>query len=221
MMLTHFLGPRFQPVALGQEEVVVGQNPELQETEYKIAVENCTITWTVSSSELNLGVIGQHSDCALTLGEEAALIAKLLRKVLETRGKAGQLRSLFWGRLYPYGDPGNPNSTMALRLALAAKRSPQWDSIRGQPQSDNTNRELDVNGFVRTLANDAAIYRELQPVFAAAGLELRLSSVEKVLILQAGQMPFFEGLRKSGVRASDLLPFDCLTWFSVRSQSLK
>ena len=215
VMVTHVAGQRFQPVALGQEEVVVQQNAELQETDYKIAAENCTITWTMYSSELNRGGISQHSDCALSLAGQAPLIAKLLRKVPKT-GEAGQVHTFFWGRLYPYGNPGTPDPTMAMRLALAAKRSPQWDSARGRPRSGKANGWVDVNGCVRTLGNDAAIYIELQRVFAEARLELRLSSVEKVLIFRAGEMPFFEALQKSGVRASDLLPFDCLTWFSVR-----
>jgi hypothetical protein len=220
MVVTSLAGRQFQPLALGQEEVIVGPNPDPAETDYRIDVKNCTITWRVSSSEPNRGVIGQHSDCALSLGEQAPLIAKLLGKVLETR-EAGQLHTLFWGRLYPYGNPGNPDATMAVRLALAAKRSPQWDSARGRPRNGEVDGWVGVNGWVRTLANDAAIYKELQRVFAEAGLQLRLSSVEKVLIFRAGEMPFFETLRKSGVRASDLLPFDCLTWFSVEPESFK
>src|SRR5215467_14321115 len=88
IVVTCAVGRQFQPVALGQEEVLVGQNPE-GETDYRIDAKNCTITWSVSSSELNRGVIRQHSDCALPLDEQAPLIAKLLGKVLETR-EAGQ-----------------------------------------------------------------------------------------------------------------------------------
>ena len=130
------------------------------------------------------------------------LIAKLLRKVLETN-EARQFHTLSWGRLYPYGNPNeNADTTMAVRLALAAKRSREWDSERGRPRHREANGWVDVNGTVRTLANDAAIYKELQPVFVESGLELQLSSVEKVLIFRAGQMPFFKTLQESGVRAS-------------------
>jgi hypothetical protein len=216
MALTHTVVAQRQLIAVGQEAVVVGQNAERQETEYKIAADNCTITWTVYTSELNRGVIGHRSDCSLSLREQAPLIAKLLRKVLETNG-AGRFHTLSWGRLYAYGNPNeNADTTMAVRLALAAKRSPQWDSERGRPRNGKANGLVDVNGSVRTLANNATIYKELQSVFAESGLELQLSSAEKVLIFRAGQMPFFKTLQKSGVRASDRLPFDCLTWFSVR-----
>jgi hypothetical protein len=215
-VIAHLVGQHFLPVAFGQEVVVVEHKAELQEIDYQIAAENCTITWTVYTSELNRGGIGHRSECSLSLREQAPLIAKLLRKVLETN-EAVQFHTLSWGRLYPYGNPNeNADTTMVIRLALAAKRSPQWDSRRGRPRNGEANGLVDVNGSVRTLANNAAIYKELQPVFAESGLELQLSSVEKVLIFRAGQMPFFKTLQISGVRASDLLPFDCLTWFSVR-----
>jgi len=69
---------------------------------------------------------------------------------------------------------------------------------------------------VRKLANEALIYAELLPVFSQSGLEIKLTSVEKVLVLPAGRLPFFEKLREGGVRAPDRVPFDCQTWFSVR-----
>jgi hypothetical protein len=99
---------------------------------------------------------------------------------------------------------------LATRLALAAKRSPQWDAVKGVSKTG------DVNGFVRQLANDASIYEELRPVFRQAGLEIGLSSVEKVLVLPARRLEFFERLRAAGVRAQDKLPFDCMVWFQMR-----
>lgn len=101
---------------------------------------------------------------------------------------------------------------MAVRLALAAKRSPGWDAVKGKPRS------RDINAFARKLANAASIYEELRPVFARAGLSIALSSVEKVLVLPAAQLPFFEELRKQGVAGRDRLPFDFQAWFAIRSK---
>jgi hypothetical protein len=188
------------------QEIVVEDNAALRETSYKIVAGDCTITWITDDTELNREVITSRSDC-VSLAEQAPLIAKLLRKVLEARGNARPFRTLYWGRLFP---DGSRDTTMSRRLVLAAEHSPQWDSARGRPRDD------DVNGAVQTLANDADIFAELRTVFAEAGLELRLSSVEKVLVLPAGKLPFFAALRDSGVRASDKLPWDCLSYFSVQ-----
>ena len=187
--------------------VLVEHNPGLQETSYTASAGNCRVSWTVYKSELNRGVIRHRSDCGRPPGEQAPLIAKVLRKVIETDAGAAQFRTLSWGRLY---SGGTCDATMALRLALAAKRSAEWDAARGAPQGG------DINGWARKLANDAPIYEELRPVFRNAGLEIRLSGVEKVLVMPAGRLPFFEKLREAGVRAEDKLPFDFQAWFSVR-----
>jgi hypothetical protein len=190
----------------GQQDVLVVRSGE-KETEYSIAVGDCRIRWTVYSSEANAGVIRHRSDCGLSLGQQAPLIAKVLRKVLSTESQASRFRTLTWGRLLP---DGSKDTTMAERLVFAAERSPGWDVTRGRPKKG------DVNGFVRTLANDAVIYEELRPVFAEAGLELRLASVEKVLVLPAKQLRFFERLHDAGIHPRDRVPFDFQAWFSIR-----
>jgi hypothetical protein len=190
-----------------QDEVVVKHDPENRETDYTIVSGDCRITWTVYKTEANRGVFRHRSDCGLTLAEQAPLVGKVLRKVMATGVEAAGLRTLSWGRLCP---DGARDTTMPARLALAAKRSAEWDAAKGAPRSG------DVNGWVRKLANEALIYAELLPVFSQSGLEIKLTSVEKVLVLPAGRLPFFEKLREGGVRAQDRVPFDCQTWFSVR-----
>ena len=190
---------------LRKDDVLVEYDSELRDTKYTVAAGDCRISWEVYGSEINRGVIQHRSDCGLTLSEQAPLITKVLHKVLQSKD-ATQFRTLSWGRLYP---DGARDATLAVRLALAAKRSPEWDTARGAPVGG------DINGWVRKLANDALIYEELRPVFRQVGLEVRLASVEKVLVLPAGDLPFFGKLREGGAQAKDKLPFDCQAWFSV------
>jgi hypothetical protein len=190
-----------------QDGVVVERDTARRETTYKISSGSCRISWTVYESEVNRGVVRHRSDCGLTLGEQAPLIGKLLRKALEFRDDAASFRTLTWGRLYP--DDAR-EVTLPLRLALAAKRSTDWDPVRGVPRGG------DINGWIRKLANEALIYKELRPVFEASGLEIRLAAVEKVLVQRAKLLPFFPMLREAGVQPEDKVPFDCQTWFSVQ-----
>jgi hypothetical protein len=187
--------------------VLVEHNSGLLETNYTVRSAGCTISWEIYESEANRGVIRQRSDCELTLSEQAPLIEKVLRKVMETDVDAAQFRTLSWGRLYP---DGARDATMAVRLALAAKRSSEWDAMRGAPRSG------DINGWARKLANDALIYEELKRIFTEAGLDIRMANVEKVLVQPARDLPFFDRLRAGGVQASDKLPFDFQAWFSMR-----
>jgi hypothetical protein len=187
--------------------VIVEQRAEVPETDYTLVLGDCRITWTVFHTETNRGVIRHRSDCGLALAAQAPLIAKVLRKVMDTDPEAPCFRTLAWGRLCP---DGARDVTMPVRLALAAKRSAEWDAAKGAPRGG------DVNGWVRKLANEARIYQELRQVFKQSGLDLRLSAVEKVLVLPAGRLPFFDKLREGGAGANDKLPFDCQAWFSVR-----
>jgi hypothetical protein len=152
-------------------------------------------------------VIRHRSDCGLTLAEQAPLIGQVLRKVMATDSEAEGFRTFAWGRLFP---DGARDVTMPVRLALAAKRSAEWDAGMGAPHGG------DVNGWVRNLANQALIYDELRPVFRQSGLDIQLTGVEKVLVQPAGRLAFFERLRAGGVRAEDKVPFDCQAWFAVR-----
>ena len=73
----------------------------------------------------------------------------------------------------------------------------------------------DINRFVKDLANREMIYPELKELFDGFNRSIRLSTVEKVRVQEAGQLPFFDQLQQQGIQAGDRLPFDCLVWFSV------
>ena len=60
------------------------------------------------------------------------------------------------------------------------------------------------------------IYPELRALFREYGRDIEMASVEKVLVLRAGQLPFFDRLQKGGALAGDKLPFDCQAWFTIR-----
>jgi hypothetical protein len=127
--------------------------------------------------------------------------------MMESGTDAEELRTLSWGRLSP---DGARDLTLSVRLAMAAKRSTDWDPARGMPRGG------DINGWVRTLANEDSIYDELRQVFKEAGLQIHLASVEKVLVEEARVLPFFDRLRAIGTQPEDRVPFDCQAWFSIR-----
>ncbi|MFH1574812.1 MAG: hypothetical protein ABIG68_12570 [Acidobacteriota bacterium] len=187
--------------------VSVEHDPSLRETKYTSAIDECRISWVVYGSQLNQGLIHHRSECSLSLSEQVLLIRRILHRVLEDAGERDAYHTFFWGRLYP---DGRPDPTLAIRLARAAKQSTGWDAALGVARTG------DANGFVRRLANEALIYPELREVFRAAGLEVEVSAVEKVLVLPAGRLPFFEKLPPGEIEAAERLPYDCMTWFSIR-----
>jgi hypothetical protein len=188
------------------DAITVTRDPQLRETTYSGVSGTCRIDWIVSGSEINRGVVRQHSRCSLPLAEQIPLISAVMDRVLQDTQGAEAPRTLFWGRLYP---DGQPDYVLAMRLAVAAKRSKLWDASQGRPRTGN------VNLLVRLLANDALIYGELRGMFRRRRLDIQVASVEKVLISAAGQLPFFERFPKGEIKAADKLPYDCMTWFSI------
>jgi hypothetical protein len=197
-----------EPVRPAAAVVEVVEDDAAREARYTITSGDCRITWTVFRTPVNLGVIRHHAVCGLDLRDQAPLIEKVLARVMESDAAAGKFRTLMWGRLYP---DDAKESTLSARLAVAAMRSDDWDASRGRPNRG------EINAWTRKTMEGAHVYEELKPVFAARGLEIRLGSVEKVLVQQAGKLDFFRELSGAGVGVADRVPFDCQTWFSVKS----
>jgi len=116
-------------------------------------------------------------------------------------------RTLFLGLLDT--QPGLP-----LRLALLAKRSPQWDSHLGRPKQGPLDR------LVVQLANESTLFEEWQQLFHRFGLRIRVSGVESVSVAEAGKLPFFGEWQKHGIQAADRVPYNGLVWFAVTQEAL-
>ena len=190
--------------------ITIEQRQEFAETIYSLGDAACGLSLTVYQSAINRGIVAVRSQCVLSWQRQLSLFAKGLAKVLEDEKQTRTFRALSWGRLAP--DQRVPQE-MSYRLALAAFESPLWDKKRGRAKTGHENK------FVMELADKANIYRELKLIFEALNLSLRFSSAEKVLVMEAEKLPFFDALKMHGVQAKDRLPFDCQTWFSVSSQA--
>jgi hypothetical protein len=192
-------------------QVHVERDPERGARSYTLAEGGCRWSWTVFDVAPNRGLIQNRSVCGRPLAEQMPALSRIVAAVLTDSNPSAAPHTLFWGRLTP--DQGRDDLEMAFRLALAAHRSPSWDVARGRPRSGS------MNAFVVRLANQAMIYSELKDLFRTCGLELKWADAEKVLVLSAGKLPFFERLKASGVRATEKLPFDCLTYFAISKRS--
>ncbi len=135
-------------------------------------------------------------------------MTRLLAPILGRDEDAGRVHTLFWGRLV--SNKSDVKLELSRRLAIAASQSLLWDKKSGKPSKGR------VNDIVARIANEANIYKELTAAFAHYDKKIKISGVEKVLVQQAAGLPFFEELKTQGVSATANLPFDCLTWFSIK-----
>jgi hypothetical protein len=188
-------------------EVQVLRRPEYQEIEYCLARDDCRLCWKTHLAEINRGIVQSRTRCAKSLEDQLDGLAALMTEIVNHDPYGASLHTLFWGRLVP--DAPQDDLKMAMRLALAAFKSDQWDRTKGKPVRGETVY------WLRDLANSAMIYPELQNLFNSFGRRIAVAGMEKILVLPAGRLPFFEALQAHGVREGDKLPYDCLTWFSI------
>lgn len=187
--------------------VSIEHSPYNDATIYRIATDECAITWTVYTTELNRGVIKHSSRCTLPLEQQLPLLTSIYKTVMRQDANAAAFHTLFWGGLLPEQRPSSLE--MSFRLAIAAHRSKEWDGTLGKPKHG------DMNRFVKDLANSEPIYPELKTVFADVHRTVSIASMEKVRVLEAGRLPFSTELREQGVLDGERLPFDAMVWFTV------
>ena len=180
-------------------------------TIYTASSGDCSITWIAHTGGPNQGVIKHSPRCDAPMTLQISLLTKICTALFSHDKDAGAFRTLFWGGLEAEGKPAAQE--LQFRLALAAYRSPGWDVRKGRPKSGDT------NGFVKSLANGEPIYPELQELFNHFDRHITLAVVEKVRVLEAGKLPFYSKLKQHGVKATDMLPFDCMAWFSLSAHS--
>jgi len=187
--------------------LLIERDAERGARSYSINEGDCHLSLIAFDSPPNRGIVQDRSVCTSSLSAQVSARSRLLSAILSDSESREQPRTFVWGRLTP--DRRRDDLEMAFRLALAAHRSPSWDAKRGGPRSGQ------INDLVAKLADQNSIYEELRRSFNAVGLELKFTSAEKVLVMSAGTLSFFDRLRDSGVDPAEKLPCDCLAYFSI------
>ncbi len=185
-------------------QVKVESDDRMHTMTYTAASDSCRISWVLFETELNRAVIRHYADCRQSWEIQAPLISRVAEKIFENPTNRNTLHTLTWGRLTP---DGATEVRMAVRLAAAAIRSPNWDRSSGR------SRTVHINRLVRDLANEACIYAELKNVLSPMGVALSVSSIEKVLVSKAGSLPFFAELKKQGIDIDYPVEIPIVTYF--------
>ncbi|MFA6548536.1 MAG: hypothetical protein WCT39_01210 [Candidatus Margulisiibacteriota bacterium] len=190
-----------------EQTIQVKENLDYKETVYSVGLkDDGKISLTVYHSDLNKKVLRLRSDSTLPLNDQIKIVSTILDRVLKDHSPTA-FDGFSLGRLVDAF--GKSNTQMSERLAIAAFISPKWDKVKGEPVIGY------ANNLVTELANTALIYPELDTMFKAHGLNIKVVSVEKVLSGKPDMTPFGESLLKQGVKPNEKLPFDCQTWFSI------
>jgi hypothetical protein len=142
---------------------------------------------------------GRPAEPGVPIERKMALLRQLLERFFADRGRAES---------YSFGIGGYRE--MGPRLAAAAARSSLWDSETGRP------RRGSLPEAVTRLFNESRAYSELARLVEELGYELRVSAVEKVVVVRVRDLD--ESTRASlgmGVPPDARLPFSAETYFTM------
>ncbi len=194
--------------AFGQgPEVSITPNADYQQTRYTLtAGDGRDISLITYQTEINRSVLRLRSESDAPLDDQIRMLSHLFQAVLRNE-KHGKFETLFVGGLM--GAFGVHNNQMSVKLALAAHASALWDNRKGRPVSGHE------NDLLIKLSNQYHIYPELSSMFAEHGYAVRISGIEKVFIKRVDDLPIADALKARGVKPSDRLPYDGLTWFAL------
>jgi hypothetical protein len=184
--------------------------PENKEIKYYHQAEGYRLEWTTYELEQNQNVV-KHLQGDITIEDMQPILAAMIKTVFDTEKNAlaDKINTLAWGRIVP--DNSIKNTEVSKRLVVAAALAREWDRKTG---SVKTGQE--INTWIKDLANQADIFYEIPQAFEEQGMTIKISSVEKVLVSRADALPYFEKIKKFGIKAEDKLPWDCQVWFDIQ-----
>ncbi len=206
-MLLFFCKPDAPAVkgALPVKNVKIKIDTLYQSKYYSLQDSTGSYTVSVYLNELNRGVFRYRYKGTKPLQLQTKAMQTVLNTVFKDTSLHINLHTFIWGAL---SKSGHNDFLMSKRLALAAAQSDAWNKKTGKPFTGHE------NPFVLKLANHAQIYPELSTLFRKFGYKIEVSGVEKVFILPAEKLPFWDEISGQANR-KDKLPFDCQTWFSI------
>jgi len=197
------LGPylmRIQPAAdMIEVRMELQENGDTIFIAYTAHGGSCVIKWDFHKT----GIVRHRSECRLPLEEQIPFIQRIVAEVSKDRVRFDSMRSMTLGRI-------SEHSELSFRLAMAAHKSPFWNSKTGRPKSGRNE-----NAAILQIAEQNSIFREFDQALARFNRKLTLRAAEKVLILPAGKLDFFDRLKPLGVKETEKLPFDFVAFFSV------
>ena len=174
------------------------------ETAYRVSGgKACSLSWTLAQTGPNRTVAQLRTDCELPLERVLSMSDQIIDAIEKAEpGRFRDLETLFVGGL-----SGLPE--MRSRLVLLASGSGEWDPLRGEPRSGS------VDALVQRYAQRSGFLKGWEQVFLRHGVRIEVAGVEDVRIEKAGSLPFFDELRRNGIRANDRVPSTCLLWIRL------
>jgi hypothetical protein len=181
-------------------------------SDYAFVVESkgCRIQWNAvemkeEGSKMQLSV---RRDCPISFSEQVQVHRAILKEIF-SKWPIADFDSISWGSFGSASD-----WSWNLPIAIASSKSIEYRDYRAHyPNSQVKN----INAIFVKLANETTAYRDLQSLIQEFGADLELSSVEKVFVSEAKQLPFYHQLKDHGITGKSRLMYDvAFSYFKIK-----
>ena len=204
------------PVSAGEVEVRSYLDREsagwaYKKSDYAFVVESkgCRIQWNVveMKEEGSKKQLSVRRDCPISFSEQVRYHRAILQEIF-SKWPIADFDSLSWGS---FGDAAD--WSWNLPVAIASSKSKEYKDYKANyPNS----KVKSINAIFVKLANETTAYRDLQRLIQEFGADIELSSVEKVFVSEAQQLPFYHLLRDHGITGKSRLIYDvAFSYFKI------
>jgi len=180
---------------------------------YSAEIDGCQIQWNVVEYKDNLDKysIYKKSSCTFPLSRQIPIHRAILAKIVEDYESA-RLVNLSWGS---FGRSEAKHWSWSIPMAMASSKSAEWKKyLANYPDVTKSSNEIFVE-----LAIESNVYSDLRLLFNEFGLDIELSSVEKVFAMKADELPFYDQLKALGLEGNPKLTYDVgMSYFTIRTK---
>jgi hypothetical protein len=151
-------------------------------------------------------LLSVRRNCAIPFSEQVRIHQAILAEIF-SKWTASEFGTISWGSFANSSD-----WSWNIPIAIASSRSSEYKAYRAKrPKAKN------INDIFVQLANETMAYNDLRQIIRAFGIDIELSSVEKVFVSTAKELPFHATLNASGISAKEKVIYDvAFSYFKIK-----
>jgi hypothetical protein len=181
-----------------------------KKSDFAFVVERngCRIQWNAIEMKEpgKKKLLSVRRNCAIPFSEQVRIHQAILAEIF-SKWAASEFGTISWGSFGSSSD-----WSWNIPIAIASSKSSEYKAYRAKrPKAKN------VNDIFVKLANETVAYNDLRQIIRAFGIDIELSSVEKVFVSTAKDLPFHAALSDSGINAKEKVIYDvAFSYFTIK-----
>jgi hypothetical protein len=176
---------------------------------FVVEIGGCRIQW--NAVEMKEPGAKKHLSvrrcCPIPFSEQIPFHRAILKEIF-SKWPVTEFDTISWGSFGQKTD-----WSWSIPIAIASSKSKEFKNY----QKNYPNVVININRLFVKLANDTNAYNDFRQLMLEFGADIELSSVEKVFVLPAGDLPFYPSLKDQGINAKARVIHDvAFSYFKIK-----